>query len=372
MATPRWHLSFFLAFLALALTPLAAQARHRLEPEDGRILHMAGQSESEFQGYARYLGPAKQPMAYSSYHLFTELNAPGAGAAYFKSQRVFLDKLAANDTVVVLPHVGLALTPGGTVLDQINAGELDLAIDELASGLPLLGRPAFLRLGYEFNGHWNNYSAPAFVAAWRRIEAGIARNATTRDRVALVWDMSCDAVKEHGDHTDPTPFFPGAEVVDWWGINVFNKDPGGQYSSMPNASCVLDFVSAAASGGHDASRGHGTSSGFPVLVAESLPRFVAGVTPGNSWEAWFRPYFETLLRGRANVKAFSYINRDCGHDPDARPHCVGGQWGDARIQGPGLNETVGPRYSKALGGAEFVHGCSLECVEAALGLESRK
>lgn len=72
----------------------------------------------------------------------------------------------------------------------------------------------------EFNGHWNHYSASAYVAAWRRIESAIAKNATTRSRVALVWDLSCDAVDAHGDHTDPTPFFPGPDVVDWWGVNV--------------------------------------------------------------------------------------------------------------------------------------------------------
>ena len=42
--------------------------RHRLEPEDGRVLHMAGQSPAEFAGYAQYLGPEKRPLAYTTYH----------------------------------------------------------------------------------------------------------------------------------------------------------------------------------------------------------------------------------------------------------------------------------------------------------------
>lgn len=341
----------------LVITSAAGGPHRRLEPANGKILHMAGQSEQEFRGYADYLGPAKRPLAFSDYHALTDLNATGSGAAYFGKRRAFLDSLG-DAGHAVLPHLGLALTPGGTVIDQINRGQLDLAIEELAGGLPLLGRPVFLRVGYEFNGHWNNYSAPGYVAAWRRIEAAIARNASTRRKVALVWDASCDAVDAHGDHTDVMPFFPGADVVDWWGVNVFNNDTGGLYDSMPNSSCVLDFVGAARREGQDA----------PVLVAESLPRFVAGVTGGNAWSKWFDPFLRTLLLGQPNVKGFSYINRDCGQDPGAKPHCVGGQWGDGRINGPTLNATVGGKYSEALRATNFVHSCSLPCVEAALGL----
>ena len=172
------------------------------------------------------------------YTSLTELNTSEAGATYFTGQRDALDALGDEDHVV-LPHIGLALTPGGTVLGQINRGELDLAIQQLAIGLPLLGRPAFLRIGYEFNGHWNNYSAAAYVEAWRRIEAVIAKNATTRALTALVWDMSCDAVKAHGDHIDPVPFYPGDGVVDWWGVNVFNRDPKGLYNS--GHLCLTDI-----------------------------------------------------------------------------------------------------------------------------------
>ena len=60
--------------------------------------------------------------------------------------------------------------------------------------------------------------------------------------------MSCDAIQGPKDHTNHLPFFPGRQedaghVVDWWGVNVFNKDPKGLYNSMPNSSCVLDFIS---------------------------------------------------------------------------------------------------------------------------------
>ena len=123
---------------------------------------------------------------------------------------------------------------------------------------------------------------------------------------------------------------------------------------MPAASCILDFVSMA------------SEQGFPVLIAESLPRYVAGVTAANAWSTWFEPFFNTLLAEPA-VKGFSYINRDCGTDPKAKQKCVGGQWGNARIEGPSL-KTTAPHYVDALKAARFVHACALDCVEDALGL----
>ena len=121
-------------------------------------------------------------------HLWQPAISDTAWSPKLKKFCILLDRARKSfrDTPVVLPHVGISLTPGGTVLNQITAGEYDFAIRELAATLPLVGRPVFLRLGYEFNGHWNNYTASAYVAAWRRIEAGIALNATTRSRVALV------------------------------------------------------------------------------------------------------------------------------------------------------------------------------------------
>ena len=97
-----------------------------------------------------------------------QLNASGAGAAYFAGQRAALDALGDNSHAV-LPHIGLALTPGGTVVGQINRGELDLAIRELAGGLPLLGRPASaLKLSLKFRemGHFSPGAlrAPKFRA----------------------------------------------------------------------------------------------------------------------------------------------------------------------------------------------------------------
>jgi hypothetical protein len=354
---------------------------HRLEPQG--VLHMAGQGVDEFEGYRDYLPSDSRPLAYTTYHSLWDLNATGGGE-YFDKLKDTLDLLGDADRVV-LPHISLALTPGGTTLDLINQGAFDFALGELAKGLPRIGRPVFLRVGYEFNGHWNNYSAASYVQAWKRIEKEIAKNITQRERTALVWDMTCD---ETGDRTDWKPYFPGANVVDWWGVNVFQ--PGKGFSSLPNATCVLDFVAAAA------------SQSFPVLIAEAMPRYIGtnsnssytcrhpymkAVCNTTSWDSWFQPFFDVLLAQPA-VKGFSYIDRNClvsdsidslpetasiadddtlGDDMlGGKPHkCEGGQWGDARIE---TSSEVGPKYKAALMRDGFIHAASLHATCTALGV----
>eukprot|EP01045_Picozoa_sp_COSAG04_P028369 COSAG04_NODE_4382_length_2128_cov_4.918186_3_plen_136_part_00 len=119
---------------------------------------------------------------------------------------------------MVLPHVSLALTPGATVLPLINAGAYDGALREFADAIPRLGRPMFLRIGYEFNGHWNNYTAGGYIAAWRRLVAAIGKVPRAREATATVWDMSCDAVRGHDGCTSAeecfAEYWPGDDVVD--------------------------------------------------------------------------------------------------------------------------------------------------------------
>ena len=137
--------------LLLALSGCAA-ARHRLEPEDGKVLHLAGQSPQEFGGYSAFLSTDSRPLGYTTYHSLTQLNTSGASATFFDKAKKTLDSLGDADHAV-LPHIGLALTPGGTVLDQINAGAYDLALSEFAAALPRVGRPAFIRIGCKYTSN---------------------------------------------------------------------------------------------------------------------------------------------------------------------------------------------------------------------------
>jgi hypothetical protein len=395
---------------AAAAHAVNPQQRHRLQPSAGRVIHMAGQSPGEFQGYSSFLPAATRPAVFTTYFRLEELLEDDQKAErYLTETRDGLDKLGDSQHVV-LPHISLDLTThdagghtdGRSVPAAVIAGRYDGALRRFADAVPLLGRPLFLRIGYEFNGHWNNYSAPDYLLAWRRIEHVLAANATTRDTVALVWDMSCDAVARADPCTTAAEcwkqFWPGNDVVDWVGVNVFQSGRGRNFSSMPNSSCVLGFADEAA------------RRGWPVLIAESMPRFYP-TSERRSWDAWFAPFFNQLMPHPA-VQGWSYIDRDCSNGSRTRKACVGGLWGggrpfhrsvfsrkfglecvwcmlyvschankkgtagaDARVEPPAA-AYVGARYRQAIaqgqgnGSGPFVHGGTLADTCVALGVRS--
>jgi hypothetical protein len=138
--------------------------------------------------------------------------------------------------------------------------------------------------------------------------------------------------------------------VDWWGVNAFSgpiSDPlKGKPDSMPNSPCVRGFVSAAA------------SRGFPVLIAESQPRYIGAQSREHSWSEWFEPLFDLLAQPA--VKGFSYVDRNCNGIPQYK------HWGDERVE----TGVVGARYLAALlkrnGTHGFLHAANLSSTCAAL------
>jgi hypothetical protein len=170
------------------------------------------------------------------------------GSQWFVDLRAKLEKYDG----FLIPHLGLCMTPGDPNVHDVAIGKYDLAIAQMANGISLLGRPIFIRIGYEFNGQWNNYTSVDFVSAWKRIERKL-RAAGVRESVALVWDYSCDAAPARLDYM---PYYPGDEVVDWWGVNIFSGP------SAPTSTCVSGFIGAA------------EKQGFPVMLGESTPRFL--------------------------------------------------------------------------------------------------
>lgn len=133
----------------------------------------------------------------------------------------------ASQGVLLIPQIGLAMTTdngdGKTPPydADVAAGKYDYAISQFALGLRALGgRPALLRIGYEFNGKWNDYGNETFIAAWKRIHAAV-RADPSLSAVAFVWDATCD-ISTGGVPPKPAEWFnPGDDVIDWYGVNVF-------------------------------------------------------------------------------------------------------------------------------------------------------
>jgi hypothetical protein len=302
----------------------------RLEPAGNRVLHGAGQDPDEFREYYRAVGPRTKPALYMTY-----LDLRSDVPAYFER---LSQELREHRPYRILPQIGLYFTgvadedhhPERHYEAEIAAGRHDARIEELCSGLRQLGRPAYLRIGFEFNGPWFGYEPEPYRAAWVRIVSTLRRRGL-RD-VAAVWcycPLPSAREEPHVPRTDRDylPYYPGDEWVDWWAIDLFSPDN----FAMDNTRWFMEDA---------------RQRGFPIMIGESTPRWVGGVQAGAAaWDAWFAPYFR-FVREHPTVKAFCYINRDWGKYPVWR------DWGDARIQ---VNEAILERYVRELGDPLFLH-----------------
>jgi len=326
------------ALLLVACAPPATGARARLQPPPGRVVHGGGQETGDFEAYSGYLG-ARGPLVKMLYNSLDGLNgtAPGAVPPWFVDVLAGLVADAGPDGAFIVPQIGLQLPLNGAEA-RVAAGEYDNAIDALARGLAHLARPVYLRVGYEFNGGWNNYSAASYVGAYRRIAARIRGDAALAGVTALVWDGSCDT------SNDPTPYYPGGDVVDWQGVNVFSG--GSDPARVAPGDCLWYWLDG------------NTKSGTPLMVGESTPRG-HNVTDDASW-AWFAAA-AAVMDAYPAVQLWNYINTDWITDEGGRwPG-----WGDARVQ---TAQYVGGRWTAELGKARWANRAGRTDVLALLGV----
>ena len=182
-------------------------------------------------------------------------------------------------------------------LPSLPGGFLDSKIEELGQWIKDTERPVFLRIGYEFDGPWNNYNPNQYKEAWKYIVHKFDELEVRN--VAYVWQSSGINTQNLED------WYPGDKYVNWIGYSHFTGNNIG--------ATTLAFAEA-----HDK----------PVMIAESTPRIDLKVGDGAShWLSWYLPLFETIY-ANDRIKALAYINVDW----DAQPMWQGQGWGDSRVQ----------------------------------------
>lgn len=295
----------------------------RLEPKGNVVLHGAGQSDEEsFHNYSAAVAPAKPMLTVKYVDLRDDL------PAFFTGLRRDLE----THREFLVPQIGLSLNRGSAARHyeaETARGGDDARLQALCDGLKSLQRPAFVRIGYEFNGSWNGYEAVAYREAFRRI-AGKLHGCSTSIAVMWNWSTRAELDRQQGaanvreGEERWSAYYPGDDAVDWWAIDLF--EPEEISSALTTA-----FLQAA-----DRAR-------FPVMVAESTPRGV-GVHGGPlSVDTWFAPYFG-LLRSSPGIKAFCYIDWEWSRYPQWA------DWGDGRIED---NDTVMAFYRSQVVGSKM-------------------
>lgn len=291
-----------------------------LEPP-GRILNGAGQDAKAFQNYWNVMGPNSKPAVFMTYvHLREQATSSSwiTNHPWYGNIKAAVESYGPNTVVL---QVGLAmLSPTGdpsTHYEQgVADGLYDTQINYFLDGLASLNRPAYVRIGYEFNGSWNGYSPAAYKAAYQHITNMIRAR---RLPIATVWDLSTDGGGNYWD------YYPGDSYVDWWGINIFDA---GAFSGWLAQQFARDA---------DAHR-------KPLMLGEETPRNVGVLGGQNSWNAWFVPFFN-FIGTQPGVKMFCYINWNWANSSWPT-------WGDGQLQD---NAVVAQLFNQEMARPEYLH-----------------
>lgn len=310
-----------LPLLLLLLTSSSpfALAYRRLEPQSDAVLHGGGSGTIDFTPYASFLGPLA-PFFFMTYLGLDSLNTTANNTinSWFTDLNTTLNNYSTPfgnpDDYYLVPQIGLSLPHDGGE-EKVANGSYDHAIQVFVYNLEQLGRPSFVRIGYECNGvPWNGYKPDSYKGAFQRVAAALHASPVLNSSVgvATVWDVTCDISNK------ATDWYPGDNSVDWYGVNIYSD------GSYPTSSCVKGFLDAA------------VKNNFPVMLGEVAPRgkFTNDTSSSKGYaKSWFDDYFHMFTEYKGTIKATSYIDRKWFTNPSYPT------WEDSRIETPGAQES---------------------------------
>ena len=261
--------------------------------------------------------------------------------------------------------IGLSITenehPGG--LDRLVSGELDDHIRQLGYFFTTIPGPVYLRIGYEFDGAWNQgyENAERFASVFRRV-VDVLRDQGV-DNVEFVWQGAASVADEIIDqrHEDIRQWYPGDEYVDWMAFSLFlNPDSTIQVESPPYTPPTLRELQREIM---DFAR----ERGKPVMIAEAAPRAMdllngfradhsliwdgepggnrIDMSNGEIWDRWFAPMFELMNDNDDVIHALAYINANWDSQAMWGPPYESGFWGDTRLE---VNDEIAARFAAAI------------------------
>ena len=250
--------------------------------------------------------------------------------------------------------------PGG--LRRISDGEFDDEIKQLARLGGLIKGPIYLRIGYEFDGAWNQgqENSDHYIAAYRHI-VDILREQDVGN-FEFVWQSSAAPLDDiiESKHEDIKEWYPGDEYVDWMGFSWFmNPDETVAVSPSYQPPTPLELAEEILAFARE--------RGKPVMIAEATPmamdlneNFMAHSWPiwdgepasnpvemsdDEIWGHWFGPLFELLENNRDVIHALAYINVDWDSQAMWGPPYASGFWGDSRLE---TNKSIARRFTNAI------------------------
>jgi hypothetical protein len=290
--------------------PTASFYNARLEPPAGRVLHGWGQFSSQWDkgardgtgdganltSYERAVSPYR-PALLSFYTALDESLLPQFTERYkqFAAERGFFVAQLAIDFQ--------------SFQRDASQGMRDPEIVMLLDTIRATRNPVLMRIGHEFNNRSAPYDPSLFIQAFRGVAQRIRE--AQLDNVATVWNATADGLGA----PNFMRWYPGDDVVDWWGIDLFDPKDFDQPQ-------LAEFLEKA------------TSHQKPVVICEASPVF-QGATPGRlrgpksdaEATAWYQKLTQ-LISQHGEIQAVAVISVDW-----RRLHAIlpGSGWPDTRI-----------------------------------------
>jgi hypothetical protein len=334
----------FLANIACSAEPSEVYFGAKFEPPAGRALHGWGQISHGWN--TDHPGAAGDMQDYLDYVAAVGEYTPSVVSFYIHPQRE--DGQAQLDGFIER-YRAFAKT-GGWQIAQIAydfdpemtlAGKGDKQLEQFFNAIRDVGKPVFLRIGWEFNNR-GHFDPRGYREGYRYIVDKM--RSMDISNVATLWhasvpdlnDLTGMQIMSEHPYMD---FYPGDDYVDWWSISNF--DPRGFRSPG-----TLEFYENAA------------SRRKPVFMGESAPWFgEAGKVlnfrnPVNVEESmsWFDDYF-SLFDEYPHIKGMNVIIIDWQRWNWIWPHIPGG-FNNTRLD---LFPELPERYQRLLQSPRFIH-----------------
>ena len=312
----------------------------------GSIGGVAGHENGYFESVSERIGGVT---TYTSLPSLAGLKAEADwGAGKIHAQKIVDSKPLQKSSL----SIGLYLV---NELENINAGRHDSKIDELAVWVRTAERPVFLRIGYEFDGYWNEYDPVQYQASFKRIVDRFRAN-KVKD-CAFVWQSGTspvdDAVEQK--HENIADWYPGDDYVDWCGMSWFLDSPKQRELSDE----LLNFarkrgkpvmICESACQTYDLTKG--TRRFFDTMLDGESGKGLQKKTGQQIWDEWFTPFFSYIDKNADVIRAVAYINANWDAQPKWGPPYHEGYWGDSRVQ---QNPLVLKRWRAEIAKPVWVH-----------------
>ncbi len=326
----------------------------KFAPVNGKTMLIIGQDLGSVAGYVnsgRFPTPAGVTMYTDIYTMAGLNNITNYGAGNIGSQAA-LDRYPNSALAIGLWMVeendGQGEDhPNG--LTEIVNGQHNDELDKFAAFAKRNSpRPIYLRIGYEFDGPWNNYNPGKYQAAYRYIVNYL--NQKQVNNVAYVWQSATwGATPANGIDS----YYPGDQYVDYVGLSFFFFD---ENFNGNNLDYILNFA---------------RSKNKPIMMAEvsaQYHEFDQGTfhpfdNPGapqqlggqGIWNQFFRDQLIPFVDDNRDViRSVAYINADWQSQPQWKwPDANNGFWGDTRIE---ANNTISTNWNNYINNGNFLHG----------------